>query len=507
MLWAGRVNRPLSLKLVIQGGVQPVEVYNRLKELVGSGTNVLKGLINVSRDVWNVTVATQTVKEQLLASGFSFNGVDCPIYDVEEQRLLVRSRCPIEVPDDTIRGLMSRYGTVHHVSREHYLFDRSLENGMRRIYMSGVTEIIPQSISVGNFRIPLWYRGQVRACHICDSAEHFKADCPLKDKCLKCKQAGHFQKDCPLSDENDNGDNDDNDCNDNDDDDKDSNVYEVEGDNKDENEGRGGDDGNYSEGHGNDMEIGVSGESVPSSQQNKGTLDNSAADNEEAGEWQVVTNSMSSSKKIRNKRIDATNKVRKLSESPVVGGPQSLCEASQTSNSPEWVVGMNQNSNSSSPPRSSEISNTTPSCIKETQSSGVTPSKGALGESPSLWGRTFSPDPSTMSQLDTRDIADCLDPQESSQQSDMFRAGGESNMEESLSEMDAPEDLPAYTDGKGEVLVPVSTSLGSYYRTLRRDSKVDKVKKQRKLITLSQEDFAERRAAMYKKSRKKKKNK
>ncbi|XP_064599754.1 dentin sialophosphoprotein-like [Liolophura sinensis] len=76
-----------------------------------------------------------------------------------------------------------------------------------------------------------------------------------------------------------------------------------------------------------------------------------------------------------------------------------------------------------------------------------------------------------------------------------------SEIEDSVPGEDVDESMPAYANDQGEVLVPVST-LGVHYRTMRRDSKIEKVRKQRKVIYLSQKDFAARKAALYKKSRK-----
>lgn len=66
---------------------------------------------------------------------------------------------------------------------------------------------------------------------------------------------------------------------------------------------------------------------------------------------------------------------------------------------------------------------------------------------------------------------------------------------------DVSQDVPAYTNGAGKVLVPVSTSLGMHYRTMRRDSKIERVRRQRKIITLTRQEFGTRKAALYKKSK------
>lgn len=62
-----RIKRPLSLKLIMKAdSVKPVDIYHYLKDRVGSGPNVLKGLVHVGGGVWNITVASEDVKTKLL---------------------------------------------------------------------------------------------------------------------------------------------------------------------------------------------------------------------------------------------------------------------------------------------------------------------------------------------------------------------------------------------------------------------------------------------------------
>lgn len=86
----------------------------------------------------------------------------------------------------------------------------------------------------------------------------------------------------------------------------------------------------------------------------------------------------------------------------------------------------------------------------------------------------------------------------------------EESMAETMSEMGdsiagdiTDESVPAYTNGLGEVLVPVKTSLGIHYRTMRKDSSIDKIRSQMHVEVISQEEFARRKSIVKKKSRKK----
>ncbi|XP_064600710.1 uncharacterized protein LOC135466885 [Liolophura sinensis] len=105
---AFRIKMPLSLKLRIKGNVKAIDVYHGLQERIGSGPKVLRGLVHVTGDLWNVTVANEEVKQKLLNEDLVLNGVNCPVYEVEQSRTLVKVKSPYEIPDERIGAALKQ---------------------------------------------------------------------------------------------------------------------------------------------------------------------------------------------------------------------------------------------------------------------------------------------------------------------------------------------------------------------------------------------------------------
>jgi hypothetical protein len=193
--------RTLSLKITTKAwGISAIEVYHGLKDVVGAGPRVLQGLVNVSKSVWNVTVVNESVKEKLLDEVLVVKGEVCNVEEIDSDRLLVKMKVPLEIPDERVITELIKYGKVDKVEHETYPFDRTLENGIRRIWFEKVEQPLPSKVTIdGRFILPLWYRGQIKECRICLSTEHLATDCPNKNKCLVCGSSDHFKWRCPQN--------------------------------------------------------------------------------------------------------------------------------------------------------------------------------------------------------------------------------------------------------------------------------------------------------------------
>jgi hypothetical protein len=145
----------LRLRVTTAGwSVGAIDVYHGLKDIVGSGPSVLKGLINIKRNVWNVTVCSEEIKNKLLEDGLVINGEACKIQEIDSDKFLVKIKAPLEIPNERIKLEMTKYGDVLSIESETYDFDRSLENGVRRVWMrdseSTLPSVLPSALSIDN---------------------------------------------------------------------------------------------------------------------------------------------------------------------------------------------------------------------------------------------------------------------------------------------------------------------------------------------------------------------
>lgn len=201
---SSKYKQELSLRVTTGGwSVGAIDLYHGLKEVVGSGPKVLKGLINISRSVWHVTVCNEGIKEKLLEDGLIVNGEVCKVQEIDSDKLLIKVKAPLEIPNERISAEMAKYGLVVSIENETYQFDRSLENGVRRVWMKDISKPLPSTLSIDNtFFLPLWYRGQIKTCRICTSTDHLASACPHKDKCLICGSTDHYKWRCKEATKN-----------------------------------------------------------------------------------------------------------------------------------------------------------------------------------------------------------------------------------------------------------------------------------------------------------------
>lgn len=114
-----------------------------------------------------------------------YNGdvVDTQISDagVEETQLRLFN-LPFETSDDDIKKLIAPYGRLKSIAQEHWSRQfkvNGIYNGLRAVNIE-LIKPVPSFLTMEGHRIQVIYDGQPQTCHICNSLEHFRNDCPSK---------------------------------------------------------------------------------------------------------------------------------------------------------------------------------------------------------------------------------------------------------------------------------------------------------------------------------------
>ncbi|XP_068098352.1 zinc finger CCHC domain-containing protein 3-like [Hyperolius riggenbachi] len=83
------------------------------------------------------------------------------------------------------------------VMDEFRIWEGGWELMVRLNKVGNVVKHIPTSVFIGRDRVAVFYQGQPRVCHKCNSRSHYSISCP-EQKCSRCHELGHLAKDCKL---------------------------------------------------------------------------------------------------------------------------------------------------------------------------------------------------------------------------------------------------------------------------------------------------------------------
>jgi len=119
---------------------------------------------------------------------------------VQATKKVLLSDVPYQVSDDCLRTLLSGYGTVVGIARQHHA-GTSIQNGKVEVDIQVETNI-PKALKIAsNFTINVEYSGQRDECKNCGSLAHFTSKCPRPRPCYICKKGDHKAINCPNAKE------------------------------------------------------------------------------------------------------------------------------------------------------------------------------------------------------------------------------------------------------------------------------------------------------------------
>ena len=144
---------------------------------------------------YRVTFASIEAKEAFASAGLAVNGVDIPLHAPDNTTLVRVVRLPYEVSDANLLLSLGAFGSVTSVSYErHKTNGLCTGNRLERMRLDGV---IPNRLHVSGYPCYVWYPGQPKRCHICQSSDHRIASCPNRGLFRICRKPGHVAAGCP----------------------------------------------------------------------------------------------------------------------------------------------------------------------------------------------------------------------------------------------------------------------------------------------------------------------
>ena len=187
--------RPCTLTVHPPEGLGPIDRPTLFKACVGV---VLKRDIRCIQFVgsyYRVTFASIEAKEAFASAGLSVNGVNIPLHAPDNTTLVRVVRLPYEVSDANLSVSLGAFGSVTSISYEKDKVD-GLCTGNRLVRMR-LDGVIPNRLHVSGYPHYIWYPGQPKRCHVCQSSDHLVASCPNRGLCRICRKPGHVAAGCP----------------------------------------------------------------------------------------------------------------------------------------------------------------------------------------------------------------------------------------------------------------------------------------------------------------------
>ena len=100
-------------------------------------------------------------------------------------------KAPHEMADKVVWNALMQFGTVVNLRRQIHNFDDRAEIGVHSLLIKNIKKPIRSFVRVGDFSLPVRYRGQQKSCKICDQTGHFARDCPSRRRCFVCGSDDH----------------------------------------------------------------------------------------------------------------------------------------------------------------------------------------------------------------------------------------------------------------------------------------------------------------------------
>ena len=136
-----------------------------------------------------MTFSCLAARDAFVSSGYKVSGKEVPVIldDGGEVTSIHVFGCPLELSDGAISAAIAKYGKIIGAINRGKIDHRGFEIETGTRYVNVVLKTaIPSNIQVGNRKLRVWHKGQVRTCWRCQSAGHMAKDCPnASDQKLK----------------------------------------------------------------------------------------------------------------------------------------------------------------------------------------------------------------------------------------------------------------------------------------------------------------------------------
>ena len=187
--------RPCTLTVHPPEGLGPIDRPTLFKACVGVVPKRDIRCIQYVGSYYRVTFASIEAKEAFASAGLSVNGVNIPLHAPDNTTLVRVVRLPYEVSDANLSLSLGAFGSVTSIAFEKDKVD-GLCTGNRLVRMR-LDGVIPNRLYVAGYPCYIWYPGQPKRCHVCQSADHLVASCPNRGLCRICRKPGHVAAGCP----------------------------------------------------------------------------------------------------------------------------------------------------------------------------------------------------------------------------------------------------------------------------------------------------------------------
>lgn len=142
-----------------------------------------------------VTLATEVIRNQLLYKTMMYDKEELCILPANElQKYVFLKKVPAEIPEETIRRELSKYGNILTFEAMHLRNHPGIKTATRRTLIS-LSKPLPNYLKIGQHKIYLFYSGQPLYCSNCDNSSHKPENYP-EIICYNCKQKGHLRRNC-----------------------------------------------------------------------------------------------------------------------------------------------------------------------------------------------------------------------------------------------------------------------------------------------------------------------
>ena len=207
----GYLARPLTVRLQTEEDISTRDVIMALQTVVEE-ENIKCVTQTLRHGVWQISFGNQTAKHTVLRAVLDIKERHYECVELAGSRpkhahpagpppALVTCKMPYEMPDATIKSVLSKHGHVSRVHRRCYSFAPMIETGVRVFTVVNPKGTFPISLQVGHYLIRFYvrYAGEPTRCYRCAEADHHVKDCPKPSsfrRCYHCNGTDHVYRNC-----------------------------------------------------------------------------------------------------------------------------------------------------------------------------------------------------------------------------------------------------------------------------------------------------------------------
>ena len=190
----GQLDRPNTVRFnvrQVKSTVTPHEIHAAVNKELHTATT-MKCIAELENGWFNVSFNNENDCVQIATRGMILQQtlIQCERANVQNSAVIY-VKAPYEMSDQIVVNVISSYGTVVNIRRQHHSFDEDIETGVRSCLVKNLKKPIPSYVKVGGFTLPVRYRGQRKTCKICEEPGHLARDCPTRGRCFVCGSLNH----------------------------------------------------------------------------------------------------------------------------------------------------------------------------------------------------------------------------------------------------------------------------------------------------------------------------